>query len=268
MVTMKRCVNCGERKPLSAFHKHTKSKDGVQSWCKECCNFYTITYNRQRYMAARSFGFELHTDVALRRNSARFTCVECSKTLDLTITGRLNPEGLANSAKYQGWDAHPWQPQESKCPDCKARPKINDPNSELKKLEAKMAQTPNPPPAEPVVPLREATQDQRTMIRALLDKNFNEAGGYYMADYSDQRVAEEANVPRVVVERLRDTAYGPIKISPETMALRNEIAALTTKLDVAQRDAEQLAQILRREIEEVRAALDTLNKRAAEVKAA
>jgi hypothetical protein len=103
----------------------------------------------------------------------------------------------------------------------------------------------------------------------LLDKNFDDEGGYYVADYSDQRITEEANVPRVLVERLRDLAYGPIKVSPETMALRSEIAALMTKLNNAERDAEQLSQIMRREIEEVRATLDAIGKRiATEVKAA
>lgn len=32
----KRCSKCGEWKPLEEFHKHTKSSDGHDSWCKEC----------------------------------------------------------------------------------------------------------------------------------------------------------------------------------------------------------------------------------------
>lgn len=36
----KECSNCKELKPLSAFDKDKKSKDGYQYWCKECSSNY------------------------------------------------------------------------------------------------------------------------------------------------------------------------------------------------------------------------------------
>lgn len=33
----KRCADCGEHKPLEAFHRQTKSKDGRYPYCKSCC---------------------------------------------------------------------------------------------------------------------------------------------------------------------------------------------------------------------------------------
>ena len=33
---MKRCVRCGETKPLSDFHIHRGRRDGVQTYCKRC----------------------------------------------------------------------------------------------------------------------------------------------------------------------------------------------------------------------------------------
>lgn len=33
----KRCADCGEHKPLEAFHRQAKSKDGRYPYCKSCC---------------------------------------------------------------------------------------------------------------------------------------------------------------------------------------------------------------------------------------
>lgn len=34
----KRCIDCGDTKPLAAFYKHPSSQDGRQSRCKPCDN--------------------------------------------------------------------------------------------------------------------------------------------------------------------------------------------------------------------------------------
>lgn len=34
--TTKRCPNCGWSKPLDAFHQSSRSRDGRQSWCRDC----------------------------------------------------------------------------------------------------------------------------------------------------------------------------------------------------------------------------------------
>ncbi len=33
---MKHCTNCKEKKPLEQFNRHSKRKDGRQSWCRAC----------------------------------------------------------------------------------------------------------------------------------------------------------------------------------------------------------------------------------------
>jgi len=33
---MKRCARCGKQKPFSEFHKNSRNKDGLHSYCKEC----------------------------------------------------------------------------------------------------------------------------------------------------------------------------------------------------------------------------------------
>ena len=37
---MKYCSKCGETKSRSEFHKNRTTKDGLKSWCKECCRAY------------------------------------------------------------------------------------------------------------------------------------------------------------------------------------------------------------------------------------
>lgn len=32
----KRCPKCGETKPITEFSKNSKTKDGLQPWCKHC----------------------------------------------------------------------------------------------------------------------------------------------------------------------------------------------------------------------------------------
>lgn len=41
MCEVKRCTKCREEKPLSAFGRHSKMKDGLRSDCKACIRLYT-----------------------------------------------------------------------------------------------------------------------------------------------------------------------------------------------------------------------------------
>ncbi|HKM25240.1 MAG TPA: hypothetical protein VJY40_06335, partial [Corynebacterium sp.] len=40
----KRCLNCGEEKPLAAFHRDRSSPDGHKRWCKACANAASREY--------------------------------------------------------------------------------------------------------------------------------------------------------------------------------------------------------------------------------
>lgn len=33
---VKICTKCGEKKPITAFYQHKRSKDGLTYWCKDC----------------------------------------------------------------------------------------------------------------------------------------------------------------------------------------------------------------------------------------
>lgn len=82
---MKKCAKCGEAKVFEDFHKHKKSSDGRQPYCKVCMKARNAAYyratperNEQRGMsrlrmreAARTFVIDY-----LRKNP----CVDCGES--------------------------------------------------------------------------------------------------------------------------------------------------------------------------------------------
>ena len=58
---MKVCTRCKEEKAVSEFHKHKRSKDGLQPACKQCMN---VSYN-----ASRKKDQERYQQVAKDRNA-------------------------------------------------------------------------------------------------------------------------------------------------------------------------------------------------------
>jgi hypothetical protein len=166
---------------------------------------------------------------------ARFMCVECAKTLDIRVQSDvpLNPQGYAKRAEREGWKADPWKKNRCYCPKCagpQSKPK-NNPDSEIRKV-IPLSISPVP---------REVTADQKQRTRALLDKHFDDGVGMYLDGMSDQRVAEVVGVPRVIVEQIRDAAYGPIKVDPMLAETRQEIAALKQKIEALSKEAATLA---------------------------
>ena len=66
--TGRRCTNCGEFLPFSAFRPNLRLRGGWNSWCRTCCVEATRAWreqNRERVNAAR------------RTASAKLRCVEC-----------------------------------------------------------------------------------------------------------------------------------------------------------------------------------------------
>lgn len=183
-------------------------------------------------------GFQLVNNGA--RVTARFACTRCPSAVDYAVSGKLNPEMMAKRAERDGWRANPWRASGTLCPQCATRRYTNDPDSELKRKVVPMAKPPAPTRTAPVpapaaastlTVVRDPTPDQRSAIRGHLDKHFDEGlGAYAGGDMNDQRIAELVGVPRVVVEKIREAAYGPLRMTPEVVALRNELASLRSEL--------------------------------------
>lgn len=89
---------------------------------------------------------------------------------------------------------------------------------------------------------RDPTPQERVKIRSVLDSYFDDAAGCWLDGYSDQKAGEEIGVPWALVTRIREAAYGPIRVDPEVAGLRaelaqigRELAALTEKHGAAQK---------------------------------
>ncbi|MFM2150274.1 MAG: hypothetical protein RLZZ187_2580 [Pseudomonadota bacterium] len=85
-------------------------------------------------------------------------------------------------------------------------------------------------PEKPVVGLREPTQQERIKIRQVLDQHFDDEAGCWLNGYSDQKAGEEIGLPWAMVTRIREAAYGPIRVDPEVAALRAELVQIGREL--------------------------------------
>ena len=199
---------------------------------------------------------------------ARFKCTGegCHAYYDVRLKSgeNINPSAMVATMRNKGWTAHPLRPQDTFCPDCLAKKTPNDPDSELKKVATKMSAIPEAV-RETVVPIAPLTTEQRVKIRHLLETHFDEGKGYYAEGWNDQAIAEHVAVPRVHVERMRESAYGPIRVTAQQQALMKEMAVLEARIENSERKFRQLFEQLdplEREIAGQRQALDALRQKA------
>ena len=187
----------------------------------------------------RGYTLANYQDGGVFKRVVRFTCVDCGATHDINkVTDTVNPEALAKQVRRLGWEADAWREQDCRCPmHTKAgRRAANDTDSELKKLEAKMEVV-----GAPIVAImKEPTQEQRREIRKLLEEHFDEVAGCYQERWSDETIASRVGIPMVVVQRIRDTSYGPIRVTPEMLQLRKEAAELKAEVDAIGAEIERL----------------------------
>lgn len=164
---------------------------------------------------------------------ARFQCVECGAVYDVRIQPDrpLNPEGYAKRVAADGWKADAWKKNRCYCARC-AGPsrKPNDTDSELRKVTTLASQPVN----------REITPEARQRIRNLLDKHFDDGVGMYLDGMSDQRVSEMAGVSRIMVEQLREAAYGAIRVDPIVAEMRQDMAKFREQVEAVAKQADML----------------------------
>jgi len=224
-----------------------------------------------------------------RGSVARFTCTSCEAMDDVTIRSgeSLNPEAVANTMRSRGWEADPWRANRTRCPRCsKARTRpTNDTDSELRRTAAKLAAAPPPtPPTEPpsmpskstpaaiapteatITPICEPTSDQRAKIRDLLAAHFDDTVGMYLGSYDDKKVAEEVgNVPWAVVARIREAAFGPIRVTPEMVELREQITAARTRIVNLESSIASLVEQLVKDLADEKLRIEQLYARVANI---
>lgn len=160
--------------------------------------------------------------------AAIFTCQDCGdQHAERIPSNSLNPEALAKRARAAGWEANSHGIAGTRCPNCIHQRRRAAASTPLKKeapVTAPATVTPIQP--SPAPEAREPTTQQRLNIRGKLDAVFDDQAGMYLDGYSDQKIGEELKLPWSWVAKIRDAAYGPIRVDPEIVALRAEITGL------------------------------------------
>lgn len=184
----------------------------------------------------------LRTAAVGGREVARFVCHRCEAHVEspLVKSGqrrRMNPEATIKRIVAVGWHING---QRVECPRCQA---ASVSRAAGEKPDPKPATT----PTAKVIPMadikpREPTPQERVKIRGVLDSHFDDGAGCWLDGYSDQKAGEEIGVPWALVTRIREAAYGPIRVDPEIAGLRaelvqigRELAALSEKHAAAQK---------------------------------
>lgn len=203
---------------------------------------------------------------------ARFYCDGCSQVLDRHIkSGEMNPEMIAKWARRRGWVVISGRPGHVTCPDCvneQALKKMEDePMPNLKPVKPIGNGNGASPPAPIITPevipptsQRTLTTEQRVRIRHLLEANFDEELGYYVGGYSDQRIAEELDIPRVLVERAREFAYGPIKVTQAQLEARHKMEDFARRITDLESAGRELARQITQDVVDLRKELDMLRR--------
>jgi len=127
-------------------------------------------------------------------------CSACSRTDSIRAKGNLPPEAAANMFRNRGWRVDAGG-KTATCKSCIMKKKANNP-----------AQSPN------------AIRGQVAAVR-LLDDHFDADAGRYVEGWSDEAIAEKVGLAVDAVESLRESAYGPLCVSPEVAKIETDIMA-------------------------------------------
>ena len=107
------------------------------------------------------------------------------------------------------------------CPKCSRRRKA--PRSTQRKEPA--VSKPTNGAAQNADTVRHPTmKDFREIVNAL-EMYFDAEAGLYKSGYSDDKIADELQVPRASVSKVRAEAFGDLKIDPELLKLQEQVIA-------------------------------------------
>lgn len=168
-----------------------------------------------------------------------FTCAGCgTERAERFPNFNVSPQHAAKRARRDGWIAEPDQAGANHCPACilarraKAAGDKPEPKKETTDVTTTVTSMQKPAAALP----RDPTQQERVKIRGMLDQHFDDATGCYLDGWSDQRIGADLNVPWAIVAKIREAAYGPIKVDPELAGLRAEATGLGTKIEALMKE--------------------------------
>jgi hypothetical protein len=208
---------------------------------------------------------DLSYDTLTRRDGgrpvfvARMTCHRCDAHADIPIRGgQHNPQAVAAWFRARGWEAHHHRKADCICPACVASRKAE-------KAAAGPKLTIVPAATEPTVtdktPSREPTADERMRIRNMLDRYFDDKKGAFLDGMSDQKIGQQLNLPWAMVTKIREAAYGPIRVDPELQEIEASLAEALVRINAAAEQFREAERKARQAIAAAEAKLDQQRKR-------
>ncbi len=195
------------------------------------------------------------------------SCRVCDQQLFLPFAGRTPPhEVITKKALEKGWERHgrsKWNcPLHTKQAISAAR-RAAATDKNLKPTEACMtnarAALADEQPQK-VVPLRELTPQETRRAVVQLEEVFDDAAGKYAAGWSDQRVAEELDIPRANLTALRDQMFGPLQVNPELERAIELLAGLETETADAKAAIDAMAARIKKIEDGLRGATDRITR--------
>ena len=159
----------------------------------------------------------------------------------------ITPAIVVKKAAVARWEADTDRRARCRCPahakrahaketDVKPAP-MNPP---VPKEAASNVMTLKPPPVASAVAVPTPSKDHRISIRLLLDTHFDDSTGMYLDGMTDEKVALQVGVAPAVVERIREAAYGPIRVDTELVELREQQKVLNGRVAALLADGRKL----------------------------
>jgi len=169
-----------------------------------------------------------------------FACASCARcgvegALRLNRPGN-NPEFVQKQFVEMGWHFDSWNARRVLCPGCqKTAAQERRGESPNKESVVATVKTQGTPAAKPTLTLAAApsktqlTVKEREMLRDFLAGLFDADKGFYLDAYTDARVAEEKQIPEVLVRDYREVAFGPLRAVPEIEHYKVPLAELEAR---------------------------------------
>ena len=113
---MKKCTKCGIEKPRESFHKQSRQKDGLSSWCKDCCSEYRRNHRNTDREYQRIY-YRKHNETKKQYRKYKLeqihklkgACVKCSESRPYVIdfhhidpsTKEFEPSQMINASNVK-----------------------------------------------------------------------------------------------------------------------------------------------------------------------
>lgn len=153
-------------------------------------------------------GIQRRSEVSggIRKRIWVITCDACGVANERNWKDLADTEIAIKNFRQQGWEISKHQ---NTCPTCRSKPK------ERPAMSTTTVQS-----------VRDATPEEKSRIRRFLDGHFDDMRGCYLEGWSGKKAGEELKIPYAIIAKIREAAYGPIRVDPALLEMQEELARL------------------------------------------